>query len=144
MDKTKKRTITIFACVIIGLFIVSGIVMQLKNSESPNESDNETQTYSQTFGDDSGDIPSESKLDTKTALEIARADSKVQEMLNGRDFDEFFSESNLMGMGYGQRDGETMNILMVRVDGERYTVVIDENNTVLSAEKFDKSLINKH
>ena len=56
MDKRKKRTITIFACVIIGLFIVSGIVMQLKNSESPNESDNETQTYSQTFGDDSGDI----------------------------------------------------------------------------------------
>ena len=83
-------------------------------------------------------------MDTKAALEIARADSKVQEMLNGRDFDEFFSESNLMGMGYGQRDGETMNILMVRVDGERYTVVIDENKTVISAEKFDKSLINKH
>ncbi|NQE04738.1 hypothetical protein C5S32_02600 [ANME-1 cluster archaeon GoMg1] len=129
----KKRTITIFACVVIGLLIVSYVVMQSKTSESPNESNTETQT----FGNDSGNISSESKLDMKTALEIAKSDSKVQEMLDGREF-------NVMSLSYGQRDGEIINVLVIQIEGEIYTISIGENNTVLSAGKFDKSLINKH
>ena len=133
MKMDKKRTITIFACVVIGLLIVSYVVMQSKTSESPNESNTETQT----FGNDSGNISSESKLDMKTALEIAKSDSKVQEMLDGREF-------NVMSLSYGQRDGEIINVLVIQIEGEIYTISIGENNTVLSAGKFDKSLINKH
>ena len=134
----KKRTITIFACVVIGLLIVSYIVLQLKNLESLNEINNETQAFTKTFGDDSGNTSS--GLDGETALEIAKADSKVQEMLNGREFDKY----NVMGVSHGQRDGEMINVLLIRVEGEIYTIIIDENKTVISAEKFDKSLINKH
>ena len=129
----KKKTITIFACVVIGLLIVSYVVMQSKTSESPSESNTETQT----FGNTSGNISSESKLDMKTALEIAKSDSKVQEMLDGREF-------NVMSLSYGQRDGEIINVLVIQIEGEIYTISIGENNTVLSAGKFDKSLINKH
>ena len=113
--------------------------MQSKTLESPSESNTETQPYTttQTFGNDSGNISSESKLDMKTALEIAKSDSKVQEMLDGREF-------NVMSLSYGQRDGEIINVLVIQIEGEIYTISIGENNTVLSAGKFDKSLINKH
>ena len=126
MKMDKKKTITIFACVVIGLLIVSYVVMQSKTSESPNESNTETQT----FGNDSGNISSESKLDMKTALEIAKSDSKVQEMLDGREF-------NVLALSYGQRDGEIINVLVIQIEGETYTISIGENNTVLSAKKYD-------
>ena len=127
MKMDKKKTITIFACVVIGLLIVSYVVMQSKTSESPNESNTETQT----FGNNSGNISSESKLDMKTALEIAKSDSKVQEMLDGREF-------NVLALSYGQRDGEIMNVLVIQIEGETYIISIGENNTVLSAAKYDK------
>jgi hypothetical protein len=127
MKMNKKRTITIFACVVIGLLIVSYVVMQSKTSESPNESN----TVTQTFGNDSENISSESKLDMKTALKIAKSDSKVQEMLDGREF-------NVLALSYGQRDGEIMNVLVIQIEGETYTISIGENNTVLSAGKYDK------
>ncbi|MCK4397627.1 MAG: hypothetical protein KAV25_01390 [Methanophagales archaeon] len=136
MKMDKKKTITIFACVVIGLLIVSYVVMQSKTLESPNESNTET-TVPQTFGNDSENISSQSKLDMKTALEIAKSDSKVQEMLDGREF-------NVMSLSYGQSDGEIINVLVIQIEGEIYTISIGENNTVLSAGKFDKSLINKH
>ena len=103
MKMDKKKTITIFACVVIGLLIVSYVVMQSKTSESPSESNTETQTYTttQTSENDSGNISQESKLDMKTALEI-------------------------------------------QIEGEIYTISIGENNTVLTAKKIDKNLINKH
>ena len=126
MKMDKKKTITIFACVVIGLLIVSYVVMQSKTSESPNESNTETQT----FGNNSGNISSESKLDMKTALEIAKSDSKVQEMLDGREF-------NVLALSYGQRDGEIINVLVIQIEGETYTISIGENNTVLSAKKYD-------
>ena len=127
MKMNKKRTITIFACVVIGLLIVSYVVMQSKTSESPNESN----TVTQTFGNDSENISSESKLDMKTALKIAKSDSKVQEMLDGREF-------NVLALSYGQRDGEIMNVLVIQIKGETYIISIGENNTVLSAAKYDK------
>lgn len=127
MKMDKKRTITIFACVVIGLLIVSYVVMQSKTSESPNESN----TVTQTFENDSENISSESKLDMKTALKIAKSDSKVQEMLDGREF-------NVLALSYGQRDGEIMNVLVIQIEGETYIISIGENNTVLSAAKYDK------
>jgi len=127
MKMDKKKTITIFACVVIGLLIVSYVVIQSKTSESPNESN----TVTQTFGNDSENISSKSKLDMKTALEIAKSDSKVQEMLDGREF-------NVMSLSYGQRDGEIINVLVIQIEGETYTISIGENNTVLSAGKYDK------
>lgn len=123
----KKRTITIFACFFIGLLIVSYVVMQSKTSESPNENN----TVIQTFGNNSENISSESKLDMKTALEIAKSDSKVQEMLDGREF-------SVLALSYGQRDGEIINVLVIQIEGETYTISIGENNTVLSAGKYDK------
>ena len=129
MKMGKKKTISIFACVVIGLLMVSYVVMQTKTSESPSESNTETQTYTatQTFGNNSGNISSESKLDMKTALEIAKSDSKVQELLNGREF-------SALGLGYGQRDGEIINVLVIQIEGETYTISIGENNTVLSVK----------
>ena len=127
MKMDKKKTITIFACVVIGLLIVSYVVIQSKTSESPNESN----TVTQTFGNDSENISSKSKLDMKTALEIAKSDSKVQEMLDGREF-------NVLALSYGQRDGEIINVLVIQIEGETYTISIGENNTVLSAGKYDK------
>ena len=127
MKMDKKKTITIFACVVIGLLIVSYVVIQSKTSESPNESN----TVTQTFGNDSENISSKSKLDMKTALEIAKSDSKVQEMLDGREF-------NVLALSYGQRDGEIMNVLVIQIEGETYIISIGENNTVLSAAKYDK------
>ncbi|MCK4732840.1 MAG: hypothetical protein KAT65_10335, partial [Methanophagales archaeon] len=85
----------------------------------------------QTFGNDSENISSESKLDMKTALKIAKSDSKVQEMLDGREF-------NVLALSYGQRDGEIMNVLVIQIEGETYIISIGENNTVLSAAKYDK------
>ena len=126
MKMDKKKTITIFACVVIGLLIVSYVVIQSKTSESPNESN----TVTQTFGNDSENISSKSKLDMKTALEIAKSDSKVQEMLDGREF-------NVLALSYGQRDGEIINVLVIQIEGETYTISIGENNTVLSAKKYD-------
>jgi hypothetical protein len=67
----------------------------------------------------------------KTALKIAKSDSKVQEMLDGREF-------NVLALSYGQRDGEIMNVLVIQIEGETYTISIGENNTVLSAAKYDK------
>ena len=109
------------------MLIVSYVVIQSKTSESPNESN----TVTQTFGNDSENISSKSKLDMKTALEIAKSDSKVQEMLDGREF-------NVLALSYGQRDGEIINVLVIQIEGETYTISIGENNTVLSAGKYDK------
>lgn len=140
MRMDKKKTITIFVCVVIGLLIVSYVVMQSKTSESPGESNTETQPYTttQTFGNDSENISSESKLDMKTALAVVKSDSKVQEMLDGRKF-------NVMSLSYGERDGEIINVLVIQIEGgETYTIGIGENNTVFAIRKFNKSYINKH
>jgi hypothetical protein len=73
----------------------------------------------------------EFEAELNKCLEIAKGDSRVQELLEGKGY-------NVLGTGTGIRDGEKIDrtLLMLEVEGKTYVVKIDMNSeTVKSVEE---------
>ena len=73
----------------------------------------------------------ELEAELNKCLEIAKRDSRVQELLEGKEY-------NVLGTGTGIRDGEKIDrtLLVLEVEGKTYVVKIDMNSeTVKSVEE---------
>jgi len=78
----------------------------------------------------------EAEAEMNRFLEIAKKDSRVQELLEGKEY-------NVTGMGTGFRDEQKIEtaFLMLEVEGKYYVVTIDpDNETVESVEEQSSSM----
>ena len=82
-------------------------------------------------GEETEKRQAELEAELNKCLEIAKRDSRVQELLEGKEY-------NVLGTGTGIRDGEKIDrtLLVLEVEGKTYVVKIDMNSeTVKSVEE---------